>query len=95
MDRVLVLFRFINGKDVFEAFYKNHLSKRLLYGKSASIDLEKSMLAKLKQGAHRDVSRRAAASDSIGRTHSDRASLPYCQSVAPTSPATWRACSRT
>lgn len=50
MDRVLVLFRFINGKDVFEAFYKSHLSKRLLYGKSASIDLEKSMLAKLKQG---------------------------------------------
>jgi hypothetical protein len=51
MDRVLVLFRFINGKDVFEAFYKSHLAKRLLYGKSASIDLEKSMLAKLKQGA--------------------------------------------
>ena len=42
------------GKDVFEAFYKKDLSKRLLVGKSASADAEKSMLLKLKQecGAH-------------------------------------------
>ena len=37
------------GKDVFEAFYKDDLAKRLLFGKSASIDAEKSMLSKLKQ----------------------------------------------
>ncbi|KAK0407022.1 hypothetical protein QR680_018953 [Steinernema hermaphroditum] len=49
MDKAIVLFRFIEGKDVFEAFYKNDLSKRLLYGRSASYDAEKSMLAKLKQ----------------------------------------------
>lgn len=29
------------GKDVFEAFYKRDLAKRLLLGKSASIDSEK------------------------------------------------------
>lgn len=46
----MVIFRFINGKDVFEAFYKNYLAKRLLVGKSASYDAEKSMLSKLKQG---------------------------------------------
>jgi hypothetical protein len=45
---VLVLFRYISGKDVFEAFYKKDLAKRLLLGKSASIDAEKSMIAKLK-----------------------------------------------
>ena len=28
--RLLVLFRYINGKDVFEAFYKRDLAKRLL-----------------------------------------------------------------
>lgn len=39
------------GKDVFEAFYKKDLAKRLLVGKSASVDAEKSMLSKLKQGA--------------------------------------------
>lgn len=41
-------FRFIHGKDVFEAFYKKDLAKRLLVGKSASVDCEKSMLSKLK-----------------------------------------------
>ena len=38
------------GKDVFEAFYEKDLAKRLLLGKSASFDAEKSMLLKLKQG---------------------------------------------
>jgi hypothetical protein len=33
---------------VFEAFYKKDLAKRLLVGKSASVDSEKSMLSKLK-----------------------------------------------
>uniref|UniRef100_A0A915HMC9 Cullin-4 n=1 Tax=Romanomermis culicivorax TaxID=13658 RepID=A0A915HMC9_ROMCU len=50
MDKLMVLFRFIHGKDVFEAFYKKDLAKRLLLGKSASVDAEKSMLCKLKQG---------------------------------------------
>uniref|UniRef100_A0A2P2I2X4 Cullin-4 n=1 Tax=Hirondellea gigas TaxID=1518452 RepID=A0A2P2I2X4_9CRUS len=48
LDKIMVLFRFINGKDVFEAFYKKDLAKRLLLGKSASVDAEKSMLSKLK-----------------------------------------------
>lgn len=48
LDKALTLFRFIDGKDVFEAFYKKDLSKRLLYDKSASLDLEKSMISKLK-----------------------------------------------
>lgn len=49
LDRIMILFRYIQGKDVFEAFYKTDLAKRLLIGKSASIDAEKSMLSKLKQ----------------------------------------------
>lgn len=57
MDAVQTLFLFIYfteilpsvGKDVFEAFYKKDLAKRLLVGKSASVDAEKSMLSKLKQ----------------------------------------------
>lgn len=43
-------FNFHTGKDVFEAFYKKDLAKRLLVGKSASVDAEKSMLSKLKHG---------------------------------------------
>jgi cullin 4 len=56
LDRLLILFRFIHGKDVFEAFYKKDLAKRLLVGKSASVDAEKSMLLKLKQGLTRMMS---------------------------------------
>uniref|UniRef100_A0A8I3PXY3 Cullin 4A n=1 Tax=Canis lupus familiaris TaxID=9615 RepID=A0A8I3PXY3_CANLF len=52
LDKVMIIFRFIHGKDVFEAFYKKDLAKRLLVGKSASVDAEKSMLSKLKHGKH-------------------------------------------
>lgn len=46
----MILFRFIDGKDIFEAFYTKELAKRLLLNKSASVDAEKAMLSKLKQG---------------------------------------------
>eukprot|EP01090_Pellita_catalonica_P012197 TRINITY_DN2593_c0_g1_i5.p1 TRINITY_DN2593_c0_g1~~TRINITY_DN2593_c0_g1_i5.p1 ORF type:complete len:729 (-),score=101.89 TRINITY_DN2593_c0_g1_i5:541-2727(-) len=48
MDDVMMLFKYINGKDVFTAFYRRDLAKRLLLGKSNSIDAEKSMISKLK-----------------------------------------------
>ena len=36
------------GKDVFEAFYKKDLAKRLLLQRSVSNDAEKGMITKLK-----------------------------------------------
>ncbi|KAF2719753.1 Cullin-domain-containing protein [Polychaeton citri CBS 116435] len=48
LDQVLDLFRFLEGKAVFEAFYKKDLARRLLMGRSASNDAERSMLARLK-----------------------------------------------
>uniref|UniRef100_A0A8C5QFD1 Cullin family profile domain-containing protein n=1 Tax=Leptobrachium leishanense TaxID=445787 RepID=A0A8C5QFD1_9ANUR len=48
LDKIMIIFSFIHGKDVFEAFYKKDLAKRLLVGKSASVDSEKSKLSKLK-----------------------------------------------
>jgi hypothetical protein len=47
--RLIITFIFyhVQGKDVFEAFYKKDLAKRLLLGKSASIDAEKSMITKV------------------------------------------------
>ena len=50
LDQVLDLFRFVHGKAVFEAFYKRDLARRLLMGRSASADAEKSMLTRLKSG---------------------------------------------
>ncbi|KAJ2812557.1 hypothetical protein H4S07_001314 [Coemansia furcata] len=48
LDRVVVLFRFIHDKDLFEAYYKRDLAKRLLYNKSVSVDTERSMVQKLR-----------------------------------------------
>jgi cullin-4 len=48
LDKTMTIFRYIDGKDMFEAFYKKDLSKRLLLDKSASVDAEKSMISKLK-----------------------------------------------
>ena len=48
LDNALELFRFIEGKDVFEAFYKKDLARRLLMNRSASQDAERNMLAKFR-----------------------------------------------
>ena len=49
MERVMFLFRYCHGKDVFAAFYKKDLARRLLLARSASVDAEKALIAKLKQ----------------------------------------------
>ncbi|GHJ85109.1 hypothetical protein NliqN6_1511 [Naganishia liquefaciens] len=48
LEKTIVLFRFIIDKDIFERYYKSHLAKRLLNGRSVSEDAERNMVAKLK-----------------------------------------------
>ena len=48
LEKTITLFRFLTDRDKFEMYYKQHLSKRLLGGRSASDDAEKGMVAKLK-----------------------------------------------
>lgn len=48
LDKTMVLFRYLQEKDVFERYYKQHLAKRLLLNKSVSDDAEKNMISKLK-----------------------------------------------
>jgi cullin 3 len=48
LEKTIMLFRFLSDKDKFERYYKNHLARRLLYGRSASDDAERGMVAKLK-----------------------------------------------
>jgi cullin-4 len=87
LDKVLVLFRFIQGKDVFEAFYKKDLAKRLLLGKSASIDAEKSMISKLKtecgsqftnklEGMFKDIELSKEINESFRQSSQARTKLP-------------------
>jgi cullin 3 len=44
----LHILRYLTEKDVFEKYYKQHLAKRLLAGRSVSDDAERSLLVKLK-----------------------------------------------
>ncbi|RMZ87263.1 hypothetical protein DV736_g5511, partial [Chaetothyriales sp. CBS 134916] len=48
LANALDLFRFVQGKAVFEAFYKKDLARRLLMGRSQSFDAEQSMLTRLR-----------------------------------------------
>ena len=48
LDRVMMLFRFLQEKDVFEKYYKSHLARRLLSGRTVSDDAERSLIIKLK-----------------------------------------------
>lgn len=48
LENTMVLFRYLQDKDVFERYYKQHLAKRLLLGRTASDDYEKNMISKLK-----------------------------------------------
>jgi cullin-4 len=48
LEHMLTLFRHLNSKDMFETFYRKQLAKRLLLSTSASDELERSMIVKLK-----------------------------------------------
>jgi cullin 3 len=48
LEKAITLVRYLQDKDVFETYYKKHLCKRLLMGKSVSIDVEKQMISRMK-----------------------------------------------
>lgn len=48
LAKVIIIFRYLSDKDVFEAFYKQHLAKRLLGVKSVSEEAERAMVSQLK-----------------------------------------------
>ncbi|KAJ7654913.1 Cullin [Mycena rosella] len=51
LNRVMVLFKYLEDKDVFQTFYTTKLSKRLIHGVSASDEAEASMISKLRRPA--------------------------------------------
>ncbi|XP_050422595.1 cullin-3-B-like [Adelges cooleyi] len=86
LDKAMVLFRFLQDKDVFETYYKQHLAKRLLLNKSVSDDNEKNMISKLKtecgcqftsklEGMFKDMSLSNTVMDSFKKYLADTPSL--------------------
>ncbi|KAF1816164.1 cullin-3 [Eremomyces bilateralis CBS 781.70] len=48
LDKAITLLRYVQDKDMFEKYYKKHLSRRLLMNKSVSNDVEKQMISRMK-----------------------------------------------
>ena len=48
LDKSLILFRFLQSKDLFEHYYKQHLAKRLLNKCTTNEEAEKNLLSKHK-----------------------------------------------
>jgi len=51
LNEVMIVFKYIEDKDVFQKFYSKTLAKRLVNGTSASGDAETSMISKLKDAS--------------------------------------------
>jgi cullin 1 len=45
----MILFKYLEDKDVFQTFYMTKLSKRLIHSVSSSDESEASMISKLKE----------------------------------------------
>ncbi len=48
LSKFIIIFKYLQDKDVFENYYKQHLSRRLLYARSVNDDFERAMIVKLK-----------------------------------------------
>lgn len=94
LDKTMVLFRFLQEKDVFERYYKQHLAKRLLLNKSVSDDSEKNMISKLKV-RYRQPSLFFPHVCSVRSLTSIRFLARCRRSAAVNSLPSWKACSRT
>ena len=48
LDSGITLLRYVQDKDMFERYYKKHLSRRLLMKRTVSMDAERQMISKMK-----------------------------------------------
>ncbi|KAF2227861.1 Cullin [Elsinoe ampelina] len=48
LEKAITLLRYVQDKDLFENYYKKHLCRRLIMGKSLSIEAERSMILRMK-----------------------------------------------
>ncbi|KAL4810859.1 Cullin [Aspergillus unguis] len=61
LDNGITLLRYIKDKDRFEAYYKKHLSRRLLMKRSMSMDSERHIISKMKMEVGNQFTQRLEA----------------------------------
>ncbi|PBK66061.1 Cullin-domain-containing protein, partial [Armillaria solidipes] len=58
LDRVMVIFNYLDDKDIFQCFYAARLSKRLIYGASVSDESEAGIVSKLGEACGPEYTRK-------------------------------------
>lgn len=61
LENGITLLRYIRDKDLFETYYKKHLSRRLLMKRSVSMDAERQMISKMKMEVGNQFTQRLEA----------------------------------
>lgn len=61
LDNGITLLRYIRDKDLFETYFKKHLSRRLLMKRSVSMDVERQMISKMKMEVGNQFTQRLEA----------------------------------
>lgn len=61
LESGITLLRYIKDKDLFEAYYKKHLSRRLLMKRSVSMDSERHIISKMKMEVGNQFTQRLEA----------------------------------
>ncbi len=61
LDKGITLLRYVQDKDMFERYYKKHLSRRLLMKRSVSMDAERQMILKMKMEVGNNFTQRIEA----------------------------------
>lgn len=88
----MVVFKYIEDKDVFQKFYAKMLAKRLVHQNSASDDAEASMISKLKVssterrgGRHTNTCALTALALFYCSKHAALSTRPNCSACSRTS----------
>ena len=61
LDNGITLLRYVKDKDLFETYFKKHLSRRLLMKRSASMDAERQIIARMKMEVGNQFTQRIEA----------------------------------
>ncbi|KAI9376243.1 Cullin [Aspergillus egyptiacus] len=61
LDSGINVLRYLKDKDLFEAYYKKHLSRRLLMKRAVSMDAERQMISKMKMEVGNQFTQRLEA----------------------------------
>ena len=88
LDQVMVVFKYVQDKDVFEQFYSSRLAVRIVQKLSASDDAEASMISRLKQACGYEYTRKLQ--NMINDIGLSKATEPSVISRVCCRPAEWK-----